>query len=73
MDALLVAFRDGIHDRHDMLALEGGIVFKPSGKIPAVAEIVRFVVEAYFIADLSLLGLDIKPWGIFEVEYFQVL
>jgi len=56
-----------------MLALEGGIALDPSGEIPAVAEIVGFVVVADLIADLSLLGLDIKPWGIFEVEYFQVL
>jgi len=72
-DALLVSFRDGIHDGHDMLALEGGIAFDPPGEIPAVAEIFRFVVEAYLVTDLSLLGLDVKPRGILEMEDFQVL
>jgi len=72
-DALLVSFRDGIHDGHDVLALEGGIAFDPPGEIPAVAEVVRFVVVADLVADLPLLGLDVKPRGILEVEDFQVL
>jgi len=56
-----------------MLALEGGIVLDPSGEIPAVAEIVRFVVVADLVTDLSLLGLHVKPWGILEMEDLQVL
>jgi hypothetical protein len=56
-----------------MLTLKGGIALDPSGEIPAVAEIVCFVVEADLIADFPLFGLHVKPWGIFEVKYFQVL
>jgi len=56
-----------------VLALKGGIAFDPPGEIPAVAEVFRFVVVADLVTDLSLLGLDVKPRGILEVEDFQVL
>jgi len=72
-DVLRVIVRNGIHDRHDMLALEGIILGVTPCEVGAVAEIIRIAHIPDLVADFAFIGLYVVPGRILQMEYFQVL